>query len=291
MTAGENQRRLIERDACPTKETERRAPRGDGLIHPEPAMPIDLHVFRTLSDNAGALLFDPVTKACAAVDVPDAGEVLAAAEAKGWTISDVFVTHAHHDHTQGVAELKLATGATVCGPADAKAQAPLDRVIGEGDTVALGGSTFAIWHTPGHSDGHLSFASPEAKIALVGDVVFVMGCGRVQPGQMSAMWTSLSRIMTLPDDVRLVGGHDYTVSNARFAIAMDPANAALQARCAQAEAAKAEGRFWALTTVGEEKATNPFFRSGEAALAAAVGLDGAAPGEVFAALREAKNKF
>lgn len=254
-------------------------------------MPLDLHVFRTLSDNAGALLFDPETKACAAVDVPDAGEVMTAAKARGWSISDIFITHAHSDHTQGVAELKEATGAFVCGPADAEGSAPLDRVVGEGDTVALGGSSFEIWHTPGHSAGHLTFAGKDSKIALVGDVVFVMGCGRVQPGQMAAMWTSLSRIMALPDDVRLVGGHDYTLSNARFAIAMDPANPALQTRFAKAEAAKAEGLFWALTTVGEEKATNPFFRAGEGALAAAVGLNGKPAGEVFAALREAKNRF
>lgn len=254
-------------------------------------MPLDIHVFRSLSDNAGALIHDPATKACAAVDVPNAGEVLAAARAKGWTISDVFVTHAHHDHTQGVAEVKRATGAKVVGPADAAAVAPLDRIVGEGDHVALGAHDFEIWHTPGHSDGHLSFVGREAKLALVGDVVFVMGCGRVQPGQMAAMWTSLSRIMALPGDVRLVTGHDYTLANARFAVAMDPANAALQARLAKAEAAKAEGRFWALTTVGEEQATNPFFRAGETALATAVGLTGAPAGEVFAALREAKNRF
>jgi hydroxyacylglutathione hydrolase len=254
-------------------------------------MPIDLHVFRTLSDNAGALLHDPATGACAAVDVPDADAVLAAAKAKGWTIRDIFVTHAHHDHTQGVAELKEATGATVCGPADAQDSAPLDRILAEGDTVPFGGDAFQIWHTPGHSDGHLSFVSEAGKLALVGDVVFVMGCGRVQPGQMGAMWTSLSRLMALPDDVRLLGGHDYTLANARFAVSLDQANDALKARFAQAEAAKAEGRFWALTTVGEEKATNPFFRAGEGALAAAVGLVGAPAGEIFAALREAKNRF
>ena len=254
-------------------------------------MPLDLHVFRTLSDNAGALIFDPATKACAAVDVPDAGQVLAAAREKGWTITDIFVTHAHFDHTQGVAELKEATEAFVCGPADAADSAPLDRVLGEGDHVAFGEGGFEIWHTPGHSDGHLTFASREQKLALAGDVVFVMGCGRVQPGQMGAMWASLSRFLALPDDVRILGGHDYTLSNARFAVAMDPANAALAARFAEAEAAKAQGRFWALTTVGEEKATNPFFRAGEGALAAAVGKVGAAPGEVFAALREAKNTF
>lgn len=254
-------------------------------------MPIDLHVFRTLSDNAGALLYDPATKACAAVDAPDAAPILAAAKAKGWTISDIFVTHAHFDHTQGVAELKEATGATVCGPSDAQDSAPLDRVLSEGDSVPFGNDTFEIWHTPGHANGHLSFVSQAGKLALVGDVVFVMGCGRVQPGQMGAMWTSLSRLMALPDDVRLLGGHDYTLSNARFAISVDQANEALKARFAQAEAAKAKGDFWALTTVGEEKATNPFFRAGEGALAAAVGKVGAQPGEVFAALREAKNTF
>lgn len=254
-------------------------------------MPIEIHVFRTLSDNAGALIRDSETGACAAVDAPHAGEVLDAARSKGWTITDIFITHAHHDHTQGVAELKQATGAKVVGPADAPASAPLDRVVGEGDTVSLGAHRFEIWHTPGHSDGHLSFVSRDGKLALVGDVVFVMGCGRVQPGQMPAMWTSLSRFLALPDDMRLVTGHDYTLSNARFAIAMDPGNPALQARVAEAEAAKAEGRFWALTTIGEEKATNPFLRAGQPALAASVGLPGAEAGAVFAALREAKNRF
>lgn len=254
-------------------------------------MTLDLHVFRTLSDNAGALVRDPVTGTCAAIDVPEAGPVLAAAKAKGWTIGDILITHSHHDHVQGVAELKAATGARVTGPADAKGAAPLDRVVGEGDRVELGQAGFDVWHTPGHADGHLSYVSVPAQLALVGDVVFVMGCGRVQPGQMQAMWRSLERIIALPDEVRLLGGHDYTLSNARFAISVDQANEALAARVAEAERAKESGRFWALTTVGEERATNPFFRAGEGALAAAVGLVGKEAGEVFAALREAKNRF
>ncbi|MFN3672015.1 MAG: hydroxyacylglutathione hydrolase [Bosea sp. (in: a-proteobacteria)] len=254
-------------------------------------MTLEIHLFRTLSDNAGALIRDAESGACAAVDVPDAADVLQAAKAKGWAITDIFVTHAHHDHTQGVAALKQATGAKVCGPADAQASAALDRVVAEGDSVALGRHSFEIWHTPGHSDGHLSFVSRGGKLALVGDVVFVMGCGRVQPGQLGAMWTSLSRLMALPGDTRLITGHDYTLSNARFALAMDPANPAVQARFAEAQAAKAQGRFWALTTIAEEQATNPFFRAAEPALAASVGLPGTEPGAVFAALREAKNRF
>ena len=254
-------------------------------------MSLEVHVFKTLSDNAGALIFDPVSRACVSIDVPDADQVLAAAKAEGWQITDIFITHAHADHTQGVAALKQATGAKVCGPANAAEVAPVDRIVGEGDKVAIGANEFEVWLTPGHQDGHLTYASTSAKLAFVGDVVFVMGCGRVQPGQLGTMWTSLSRVMALPDDVRLITGHDYTLSNARFAIAMDPNNAALQARVAEAEAAKAAGRFWALTTVGEERATNPFFRAGETALASSVGLVGASAGDVFAALREAKNKF
>lgn len=254
-------------------------------------MPLDIHVFRTLSDNAGALLRDPATGICATVDVPDAGEVLAAARAKGWTISQVLVTHEHGDHVQGIAALKQATGARVFAPAAARAGAPVDVVIGEGDHVALGGHDFGVWATPGHAEGHVSLVSAAAALALVGDVVFVMGCGRVMPGRMEAMWTSLSRIMALPAATTLITGHDYTLSNARFAAAMDPSNPEVAARLAEAEAAKAAGRFWAVTTIAQEKATNPFFRAGEGALAATLGLVGKPAGEVFAALREAKNKF
>lgn len=254
-------------------------------------MPLDIHVFRTLSDNAGALLHDPASGVCAAVDVPDAAEVLAAARAKGWRISQVLVTHEHADHVQGVLTLKQATGAKVFAPAAARGAAPVDVVIGEGDHVAVGAYDFEVWATPGHAEGHVTLVSQGARLALVGDVVFVMGCGRVMPGRMDAMWTSLSRIMALPDATRLITGHDYTLSNARFAAAMDPSNPAVSARLAEAEAAKAAGRFWAVTTIAEEKATNPFFRAGEDALAATLGLVGKPAGEVFAALREAKNKF
>lgn len=254
-------------------------------------MPLDLHVFRTLSDNAGALLHDPATGACAAVDVPDADEVLAAAGARGWTIGQVLVTHEHADHVQGIAALKQATGARVFAPDAARAGAPVDVVLREGDRVAVGGYEFETWATPGHAEGHVSFVGRDAELALVGDVVFVMGCGRVMPDRMDTMWTSLSRIMSLPDSTTLITGHDYTLSNARFAAAMDPSNAAVAARLTEAKAAKADDRFWAVTTVGEEKATNPFFRAGEQALAATLGIVGKPAGEVFAALREAKNRF
>ncbi len=249
------------------------------------------HIFRCLDDNTGLLLRDVATGACAAVDVPDADAVLAAARAKGWTITDVLVTHEHGDHVQGVAALKAATGARVQGPAEAADVAPVDTILGEGSTASFGALAFDVWHTPGHCPGHLTYVAREAALALVADVVFVMGCGRIISGSAAQLWTSISRIMALPGETLLVTGHDYTSSNARFALAMEPQNAELKARVSEAERRKANGEFWSSTTVAEEHATNPYFRAGEPSLAAAVGLVGADAGRVFAALREAKNKF
>ncbi len=251
-------------------------------------LPADLHAFRTLSDNCGALVRDRATGLCAAVDVADAGETHAAAVAAGWTISHILITHEHADHIQGVAELARRTGAQVIGPAEAAA-APLDLTVGEGDTVMLGETRFEIWSTPGHAAGHLTWVAREAKLALVGDVVFVMGCGRLFGDTAPLMWRSLSRIMALPDDIVLVTGHDYTLGNARFARSIEPGNAALAARATLAEKRAADGEFWALTTVGEEKATNPFFRAGMAGMLAHLGETDA--GAAFAKLRLMKNEF
>ncbi len=252
-------------------------------------MSIELHVFRALSDNCGALIHDGETGLCAAVDAPDAGQVHAAAIAKGWSISHLFITHEHPDHVQGVAELARRTGCTVIGPAAAADVSPVDRIVGEGDRVDFGGHAFDIWRTPGHAAGHVAWVANEARLALVGDVVFVMGCGRLSGDTAGQMWSSISRIAALPDDVRLVTGHDYTWSNARFARAVDPGNAAVAARAAEAERRAGAGDFWAVTTIGEEKATNPYFRAGDPDLMASPGVEDAAAS--FARLRQMKNEF
>jgi hydroxyacylglutathione hydrolase len=252
----------------------------------------EIHIFRSLSDNCGALIRDPATGRVATVDVGNAGDVAAAARARGWTITDILITHEHGDHIEGVAALKAETGARVSGPRAAlDGGAPVDRVVGEGHEVAVGGLAFDVWETPGHSPGHLTYVSKAAKLALVGDVVFVMGCGRIIDGTPEQLWEGVSRIAALPGDTTLITGHDYTLSNARFALAMDPANAALVSQAAEAERRKAAGEFWAVTTVAEERETNPFFRADMPALAAAVGKVGAPPVQVFAALRTAKNTF
>ena len=252
-------------------------------------LPVDLHVFRLLSDNCGALVHDRATGLCAAIDAPEAGPIHAAAIARGWTISHLFITHEHGDHVQGSEELVRRTGCAIIGPAEARPVATPDRVVGEGDRVMLGETAFEIWATPGHAAGHLCWVAEEARLAAVGDVVFVMGCGRLIGDTAPQMWRSLSRIATLPDDVTLITGHDYTASNARFARAVEPGNAAIAERADEAERRAAAGTFWALTTVGEEKRTNPFLRAGEPAMMATLGQSD--PGASFARLRQMKNDF
>jgi hydroxyacylglutathione hydrolase len=237
-----------------------------------------LHIFRIGADNAGCLLRCAATGRVATIDAGDAEPVLAEAARIGWAITDVLITHEHGDHIAGVAALKAATGAQVSGPAAAGA-APLDRVLREGDEIRLGDIVFEIWETPGHAPGHLAYVSRGAGLAFVGDVLFVMGCGRVFGGEAETaqLWQALTRIAALPPETRLVTGHDYTLANARFAAHVEPGNTAITARLKEAESAKAGGRLWADTTLAEELATNPFLRAGSLA--------------EFAARRAAKNSF
>jgi hydroxyacylglutathione hydrolase len=148
-----------------------------------------------------------------------------------------------------------------------------------------------VWETPGHCRDHIAYWFAADGAVFAGDTIFTLGCGRVSESSFAEMWASLSRLAGLPDAARVYSGHDYTIANARFALAADPDNAALKARAAEAERAKAEGRFLIPSTIGEEKATNPFLRAGNPAVARSVGKEGADPGAVFQALREWKNRF
>jgi hydroxyacylglutathione hydrolase len=251
-------------------------------------MPVEVHLFRCLADNCGVLLRDKATGQCATVDVADADVVLREAEAKGWTITQVMITHEHDDHIQGVPELARRTGAKVFGPAQAAA-AGLDRIVREGDRVAIGKTTFDVLALPGHSAGHVAYVSRAARLALVGDVMFVMGCGRIFGHSPDVMWASLSRLALLPQDVRVITGHDYTLSNARFALSLDPDNPALRARVQEAEHKAAAGLFWADTTIGQEKATNPFLQAHRTDVQRRLGA--IAADDAFARMREMKNTF
>lgn len=255
-------------------------------------MPADIVVFPCLQDNIGVLIRDSETGACASIDAPEEAPILAALERTGWRLTDILVTHRHADHVQGIEPLKRRTGARVVAPAKAGDAVPaVDETVREGDTVRVGRLSAEVWETPGHCRDHVAYWFADDGVAIVGDTLFTLGCGRVLEGSYAEMWHSLSRLASLPDDARFYCGHDYTLSNARFALAAEPDNAALKARMAEAERAKADGGLLIPSTIGAEKATNPFLRAGEPALARSVGLPGADAETVFQALREWKNRF
>ena len=255
-------------------------------------MSAQIHVFRCLDDNIGALIHDPSTGACAAIDAPEEGAIMAALAETGWDLSDILVTHRHSDHIQGIEAVKQRTGCRVVAPVKAKGQVPaVDAYVREGDTVVVGDLQAHVWETPGHCADHVSYWFAADRALFCADVLFTLGCGRVLEGTYADLWNSLQRLAALPDEVKVYCGHDYTLSNARFALAADPDNAALKARAAEAEKAGAEGRFLVPTTIAQEKATNPFLRAGEPAVARSVGKEGADAATVFAALREWKNRF
>ncbi|NNM71109.1 hydroxyacylglutathione hydrolase [Enterovirga aerilata] len=255
-------------------------------------MPADIHVFRCLEDNIGVLIHDPATGACASVDAPEEAAVANALDEKGWKLSHILVTHRHADHVQGIPGLKARFNCRVVAPRKAASEVPgIDQSAGEGDRVAVGDLSAEVWDTPGHCRDHIAYWFSAEKAVFAGDTIFTLGCGRVMESTMDEMWRSLERFAALPDDTRVYSGHDYVLSNAKFALAADPDNAALKSRAEEAKRAAEQGRFLVPSTIGEEKATNPFLRAGEPALARSVDKAGAPPNEVFAALREWKNRF
>lgn len=255
-------------------------------------MSAEIHTFRCLSDNLGVLMRCTATGAVATIDAPDAEAIGRELDAAGWKLTDILVTHRHADHVQGVPALKARYGASVIAPKRAAREVPdADRLVGEGDVVMVGNLTGAVFDTPGHCDDHISYHFAAAKALFCADTLFKLGCGRMFEGEAATFWHSLKKLMALPDDTIVHGGHDYTLANARFAAAVLPGDAGLVAALADAQAKADAGHFNALTTLGAEKRLNPFLRAGEAAVAAAAGKPGRPAAEVFGALREWKNRF
>jgi hydroxyacylglutathione hydrolase len=251
-------------------------------------MSITVHQFACLSDNYGYLVRDEATGLAAAIDTPDADAVLAALAQTGWTLSFIFNTHWHPDHAGGNAAVKAATGAKIFGPEEVRRIAPLDQVVGEGDTVALGDTPFRVLDTGGHTLGHISYYDPADASVFVGDTLFALGCGRVFEGTAGQMWQSLSKLAALPDETKVYCAHEYTAANARFALSIDP-SPDLKVRAEAVFAARARGEWTVPTTIGAERATNPFVRA--PVLAEAVGITPGDPVAAFAAVRAAKDGF
>ena len=253
---------------------------------------LEIHMFPCLADNYGYLLHDGDSGATAAVDTPDAGEILAQLTAKGWRLTHILNTHHHADHAGGNLELKAQTGCTIVGPrADAARIPGIDVAVGEGDVVELGRHRATVFDTPGHTRGHIVYYFADAHAAFVGDTLFALGCGRLFEGTPAQMWSSLQKILSWSDDTRLYCAHEYTQSNARFALTVEPHNELLKRRAAVVASLRAASRPTVPSTLAEERATNPFLRPTSPDLKSTIGLTGASPVEVFARTRALKDAF
>jgi hydroxyacylglutathione hydrolase len=253
------------------------------------------HVFQfpCLNDNYGALIHDSGSGRTAAVDAPDGEAVIAAAKAQGWNLTDLLVTHHHADHTQGIPAVRAAfPGLRVIGPAKEAARiGGLDLEVKEGDYVEIGGIAARVIETPGHTAGQVAYVFDEDQIAFTGDTLFSLGCGRVFETPLAVMWSSLVKLADLPGETQVYCGHEYTESNARFALTIEPGNADLVARAEAVKALREKGKPTVPTTIALELATNPFLRAEIPAVQEAVGLKGADPAQVFAEIRRRKDTF
>jgi hydroxyacylglutathione hydrolase len=253
---------------------------------------LQIELLPLLSDNYAYLLHDPDAGASAVVDPGEAGPVLAALRERGRGLDLILCTHHHGDHTGGNPELKAATGARVVGPEAERARIPgLDRGVREGDTVEVGGSLLRVIETPGHTAGHVSLYAQRERALFCGDTLFAMGCGRLLERDALTMWDSLCKLASLPDDTLVYCGHEYTESNARFALSLDPDNEALLTRDEDVRHQRAAGAPTVPSTIGEERRTNPFLRAADPYLRARLGLQGLSEAEAFAEIRRRKDAF
>ena len=254
-------------------------------------MAAEIRLFPCLTDNFGYLIHDPETKATASIDAPEAAPIVNALEREGWTLTDILITHHHHDHVGGVAELKEKYACRVVAPHDKSAGiANVDLRVRQGDVVKVGGLLGRVLETPGHTLDHVSYVFDNDKALFAADTLFSIGCGRVFEGNYPMMWDSLLKLRALPDDFKLYCGHEYTAANIKFALTIEPENPALKARAEEVTRLRAANQPTIPTLLGEEKKANVFLRADEPSVAAGVRMKGRDAAEVFGELRERKNK-
>ncbi len=231
-----------------------------------------------LSDNYVYLAHDESSGATAVIDPAVEVPVLDAAAARGWTITDIWNTHWHPDHTGANLAIKAATGCRITGPAGEAAKIPgIDRAVVHGDTVTLGNAIATVIDVPGHTAGHNAYWIASDDVLFCGDTLFALGCGRLFEGTAVEMHASLGRLMALPDTAKVYCAHEYTAANARFAATVEPGNAALAARIGEITDLRSRSLPTVPSTIGLERATNPFVRAADAT--------------EFAARRAAKDAF
>jgi hydroxyacylglutathione hydrolase len=253
---------------------------------------LTVEMIPVLSDNYVYLIHEPSSGTTGVVDPAVAGPVRERLSARGWSLDWILSTHHHADHTGGNLELKQATGCRIAGPGKDASRIPgIDVKLVQGDRLKLGDEEAEIFETPGHTSGHISYWFAGSNALFCADTLFSLGCGRLFEGTPEQMWTSLRKFDDLPDEAIVYCAHEYTQANARFALSVDPDNPALQARAAEVDRQRAAGEPTVPTTLGQERAANPFLRPYDAAIRKQLGMDNAGDAEVFAEIRRRKDQF
>ena len=255
-------------------------------------MPFDLITIPCLSDNYAFLLRDHDSGKVALIDVPEAAPILAELKARGWEVSQIWLTHHHDDHVMGLAAVLKEHDANVIGAkADVHRLPALDRKVDEGDKITLGALEAEVIDVSGHTVGHIAFYVPAAKTAFTADSLMALGCGRLFEGTPAQMWDSLQKMMAWPSDTVICSGHEYTAANAKFALTVDPDNPALISRAKAIEAARKKGEATVPSSLETELNTNPFLRAADPAIRATLRMQTATDAEVFAEIRKRKDNF
>ena len=255
-------------------------------------MSFDLVTIPCLSDNYAFLLRDLTSGKLALIDVPEAAPITAKLDELGWTLTEIWLTHHHPDHIQGVPALIADHPARVIGAkADAERLPPLDAAYDDGQSFTFGAHTVDVIDVSGHTVGHIAFHVPAAKCVFTADSLMALGCGRLFEGTPAQMWDSLQKLMRLPADTTVCSGHEYTQSNAKFALTVDPENAALISRAREIDQARADGEPTVPSTLSTELETNPFLRPSDPGIRAQLGMVNATDTDVFAEIRARKDRF
>lgn len=243
--------------------------------------------FPYLSDNYGVLVHSPETGETACVDAGEAAPLLAALDANGWTLSQLWITHHHADHTGGLAEVKEATGCHVIGPAvESRPINGLDQRVNGGDVLNFAGVEVQVLHTPGHTLDMMNYYLPAENVLFAGDTLFTLGCGKLFEGTAPQMWESLGKLMALPEETVLYCSHEYTLENGEFAIQVDPDNVDLQQRLKKASRLRDDDMPTVPSSIAEELRTNPFFRASDVAIRSQLNMSDASDLDVFTELRK-----
>lgn len=253
-------------------------------------MPLEIEQFMCRSDNFGILAHDPVTGETALIDAPEEQPILEAIERTGWKPTMILTTHHHMDHVEANLALKQRFGLKIIGPGKEADKIPgIDQRVKEGDVVNIGEQEGRVIETPGHTAGHISYHFADAGVAFTADTLFALGCGRLFEGTPADMLNSFKKLAALPLETVIYCGHEYTESNARFALTVDPTNSALKERAKKIGTLRGEGRPTLPTTLTEEMATNPFMRWHDPVIRRNLNMENASDEAVFAEIRKRKD--